>query len=58
MTQQSGDHLDTKEIARKIEQLVNQTPPEVMERMKKRLEQRRHLQAGTNSGELMNKRTG
>lgn len=58
MTQQSGSHLNTKEIARKIEEFVNQTPPEVMERMKKRLEERRHLQAGANSGELMNKRTG
>ena len=35
MTQQSGSHLNTKEIARKIEELVNQTPPEVMETMKK-----------------------
>ena len=58
MTQQNGNHLDTKQIARQIEELVNQTPPEVIERMRKRLEERRHLQAGANSGELMNKRTG
>ena len=58
MTQQNGNRLNTQEIARKIEELVNQTPPEVIERMRERLEKRRHLQAGANSGELMNKRTG
>ena len=58
MTQQDGNRLDTEEISKRIEQLVNHTPPEVMDRMRKRLESRRRLQAGANSGELMNKRTG
>ena len=58
MTQQNDNRIDTEEISRRIEHLVNQTPPDVMERMRKRLEARRHLQAGANSGELLNKRTG
>ena len=58
MTQENGNHLSTKEIARKIEELVTQTPPEVVERMRQRMEAQRHLQAGGSSGELLSKRAG
>lgn len=58
MTQENGNHLSTKEIARRIEELVTQTPPDVVERMKQRMEEQRHLQAGGSSGELLSKRAG
>ena len=58
MTQENGNHLSPREIARRIEELVTQTPPEVVERMRQRMEEQRHLQAGGSSGELLSKRAG
>lgn len=58
MAQENDNHPSTKEIARKIEELVTQTPPEVVERMRRRMEEQRDLQAGGSSGELLSKRAG
>ena len=57
MTQLQGNRPKPEEVARKVEQLVTQTPQEVMERMKQRLEERRYSTA-SESGELMTKRAG
>ena len=57
MAQQEGNRPKPEEIARRVEQLVTQTPPEVMERMKQRLDERRSSTA-TESGDLMTKRAG
>ena len=46
-----------EEIARKAEELVTRTPPEVIERMKQRLEKTRYSTARV-SGDLMTKRRG
>ena len=58
MTQNKGNQPEPKEIARQVEQLVKQTPPEVIERMKQRLEERRSSSVMDASGELMTKRVG
>ena len=57
MAQLQGNRPKPEEVARKVEQLVTKTPPEVMERMKQRLEERRYSTA-SESGELMTKRAG
>ena len=48
--------LDSKEIARKIEDLVNNPPPEVTERMRRGLEESRKLRCPGNLDQLLNQR--
>jgi len=57
MQQQQGNRPTSEEIARKVEQFVAQTPPEVVERMKQRLAKKRYLPPSM-SGDLMTKRLG
>lgn len=57
MPQQQHDLPTPEEIARKAEQLVTQTPPEIVERMKQRLEKNRYSTVRV-SGDLMTKRIG
>ena len=57
MQQQQGNRPTSEEIARKVEQLVTQTPPEVVERMKQRLEAKRQS-AGREPDGSMAKRLG
>ena len=57
MQQQQGNRPTSEEIARKVEQFVAQTPPEVVDRMKQRLAKKRYLPPSM-SGDLMTKRLG
>ena len=57
MPEQQHDRPTPEEIARKVERLATQTPPEVVERMKQRLEEKRYSTVSV-SGDLMTKRLG
>ena len=59
MTRRNNERPQPQEIAKQVEQLVTQTPPEVIERMTQRLEERRQSPTmSVPSSELMTKRVG
>ena len=59
MTRRNDERPKPQEIAKQVEQLVNETPPEVVERMTQRLEQRRQSPTmSVPTSELMTKRVG
>ena len=57
MPDQQTNRPNLEDVAKKFEQLATQTPPEVVERMKQRLEKKRSSTASV-SGELLTKRLG
>ena len=58
MTQPRESRPNPSEIAKQVESLVTQTPPEVTERMRQRLEERRRSPTRSVSSEFMTKRLG
>ena len=58
MAQHSPRRVDAARIAKRVEQLVKQTPPEVMQRMNERLQERRKTPAEGVSDQLVHKRAG
>ena len=57
MPEQQNNRPNLDDVAKKFEQLATQTPPEVVKRMKQRLEKKRFSTASV-SGELLTKRLG
>jgi hypothetical protein len=58
MASQQPNCTDATRIAKAVEQLVKETPAEVIQRMNERLQRRRKSPAATASDELLHKRAG
>ena len=50
--------IDPIEVVRLVEELANNTPPEVMKKMKRMIEEERRLQSPTNLEQVMTRRAG
>ena len=58
MANQSPRRVDAARMAKRVEQLVKQTPPEVIQRMNERLQERRKTPAEGMFDQLVHKRAG
>ena len=58
MERQQPDRSDAARIAKEVERLVRETPPEVVERMHQRLEERRRSSEKGIGDDIMHKRAG
>ena len=53
MTSQTTGHPDPKEVARKVQEMVQNPPPEVVERMRRSLQKRAYLLGPPDIDKLM-----
>ena len=58
MADQQPNRTDATQMAKEVERMIRQTPPEVIQMMDQRLQELRRTPAASNSDELMHKRAG
>ena len=58
MTQESRERPNPKEVVKDVEEFVENTPPDVVRRMRQMQDERREVHSPANLGDLMTKRLG